>query len=82
MTLNLKYITLAVMGGVAFIIWSVMAFYDASLRSDYLKFIVSVVLGTGGLALRDMPNQPIQPVAQPVVQPKDITNEGNSTISI
>jgi hypothetical protein len=43
------------MGFGAFIIWSGMAYFDPSLRADYTKFIISIVVGVGALALRDMP---------------------------
>lgn len=50
------------MGVTAFCIWSAMAYFDASLRADYVKFVVSVVVGIAALALRDMPtNQPAPP---------------------
>jgi hypothetical protein len=42
------------MGIIAFCIWSVMVYFDPSLRSDYVKFIVSLVIGISALALRDM----------------------------
>jgi hypothetical protein len=31
-----------------------MVYFDPSLRSDYVKFIVSLVIGISALALRDM----------------------------
>lgn len=43
------------MGVTGFLIWSGMAYFDPANRADYLKFIVSVVIGIAALALRDMP---------------------------
>lgn len=43
------------MGVTGFCIWSFMVYMDQSLQSDYLKFVISVVLGLSALALRDMP---------------------------
>jgi hypothetical protein len=57
------------MGSLAFVIWSSMAYFDPSLRGDYVKFIVSVVIGISALALRDMPTnsdkpaEPKEPIA-------------------
>ena len=44
------------MGFTAFGIWSTMVYFDPALRADYLKFIISIVVGLGALALRDMPS--------------------------
>lgn len=38
-----------------------MAYFDPSLRPDYLKFIVGIVVGIAGLVLREMPTQPLPP---------------------
>lgn len=56
--MNPKIIIQLVIGVVFFCIWSAMAYYDASLRGDYSKFIISVVVGLVALILRDMPNNP------------------------
>lgn len=55
MTFKLK-IQIA-MGSLAFAIWSFMAWYDPSLRSAYVTFIISVVTGIAALALRDIPTE-------------------------
>lgn len=47
-----------VIGVVAFCIWSAIAYFDPSARADYLKFIISVVVGLVALILRDMPVPP------------------------
>ena len=52
------------MGFTAFSIWSGMVYFDASLRADYLKFIVSIVVGLGALALRDMPPAATKPIEE------------------
>jgi hypothetical protein len=59
--MNFKTIALIGMGTTAFLIWSGMAYFDPALRSDYLKFVISVVVGVAGLALRDMPSPPPKP---------------------
>ncbi len=55
MKLDLKTIVLILMGVTGFCIWSAMAYYDPTLRSDYLKFIILIVGGVTGLVLRDLP---------------------------
>lgn len=57
MKLDLKTIVLILMGVTGFGIWSAMAYFDASLRADYLKFIILIVGGVTGLILRDLPPQ-------------------------
>ena len=64
--MNAKTIIQISMGVVAFCIWSGMAYCDPSLRGDYVKFVVSVVIGISALALRDMPansDKPKEPTA-------------------
>lgn len=48
-------------GFVAFAIWSAMSYYDPSMRPDYAKFIISVVVGLVALVLRDMNGSPQPP---------------------
>ena len=52
------------MGFTAFTIWSGMVYFDPSLKSDYLKFIISIVVGLGALALRDMPPAATKPIEE------------------
>lgn len=47
--------TQAAIGIVAYLVWSVFAFVDPTVRPDYLKFHIGTVLGVVGLILRDMP---------------------------
>ncbi|MDP2026465.1 hypothetical protein [Sulfuriferula sp.] len=57
--MTFKTKTLIAMGVTAFLIWSGMAYFDPTLRPDYLKFIIGIVVGIAGLVLREMPTQPL-----------------------
>lgn len=56
-----RTIILILMGITGFAIWTFMAWQDSSLRADYLKFIIGIVVGVVGLVLRDLPTQPPPP---------------------
>lgn len=43
-----------VIGVVGYCMWAIFAYYDPALRPDFLKFNIAMVMGTIGLALRDM----------------------------
>lgn len=62
--MTFKTKTLIAMGVTAFSIWSGMVYFDPSLRADYLKFIIGIVVGIAGLVLREMPTQPSTPPAE------------------
>ena len=55
--MNQKMIIQLSMGITAFIVWSVFAYFDPSVRGAYLTFAVSVVTTLSALVLRDMPTQ-------------------------
>jgi len=54
MNIKLKIVVMSLLGGLGFAIWSAMAFFDSSMRADYAKFVISIVVGVVSLALRDM----------------------------
>lgn len=41
-------------GLVGYLVWAAMAYYDPTLRPDFLKLNIAMVTGTIGLLLRDM----------------------------
>lgn len=45
-------ISIAIVG---YSVWGAMAYFDASQRAEFLHFTMGAVVGTVGLALRDMP---------------------------
>lgn len=59
-----------VMGFLGFGIWTFAAYYDETLRSDYMHFVTGVVIGMAALALRDMP-----PPAQKEVEAPKVDQE-------
>ena len=66
-----KAITLTIIGSIAFLIWSVMVYYDPSLRPDYLKLIVLTVTTIVTIVLRDLPQPPPPPPSTPELPSKD-----------
>lgn len=53
-------------GSLAFIVWTIAEYFDASLRSAYIAFVISVVTGISTIILRDMPSeQPPQTPSKP-----------------
>jgi hypothetical protein len=59
-----------IMGFSCFGIWSFMAYMNPELQGDYLKFVISVVLGLSALALRDMPPPAKKEPDAPVIETK------------
>lgn len=62
----------------SFLIWSGMAYFDNSLRGDYVKYIISVVVGVTGLVLRDMPsssNSSPPPPSTAIIKENENENE-------
>lgn len=53
--------TKAVVGTIAYLVWSLFAYIDPEVRADYLKFHIGIVIGVVGLILRDMPQTPTPP---------------------
>nr|WP_315400074.1 hypothetical protein [uncultured Duganella sp.] len=49
-----KLILHVLIGFVGYMVWALMAFFDATLRHDFLVFNIGMATGTIGLALRDM----------------------------
>ncbi|QJD91820.1 hypothetical protein HH213_18020 [Duganella dendranthematis] len=49
-----KVILHVLLGFVGYAVWAMMAFFDPSLRHDFLVFNIGMATGTIGLALRDM----------------------------
>lgn len=52
--MTLKLALQILVGLTGYGVWGVMAYYDPSLRADFLKLNVAMVTGTIGLLLRDM----------------------------
>lgn len=46
---------------VGYIAWATMAYFDATLRTEFAHFNIMVVTGVIGLALRDLPTAPNSP---------------------
>ena len=69
--MTLKLIILTIIGSVGYVAWAVCAWFDPSQRSGFLAMNVSMVTGTIGLALRDLPYvaDPAPPVSPVVPQP-------------
>lgn len=53
---RLRVILLCVIGTVGYIAWGVIAWLDPAQRTGFLSLNISMVTGTIGLALRDLPN--------------------------
>lgn len=53
--ITIRLISLILMGVVGYGVWSFMAYQDPSLRADFLKFNIGIVVGIVGLVLRDLP---------------------------
>lgn len=51
-------------GSLAFVIWTISAYVDSSLRAAYVAFVISVVTGISTIILRDMPTEQ-KPADQP-----------------
>jgi hypothetical protein len=70
---NKKLILQAVMGFIAFGIWTFLVYTDPSLKTAYTAFVVSVVTTLAALVLRDMPTEqkPAEPKPLPDPQPKE-----------
>lgn len=49
-----KLILHVLIGFVGYVVWALMAFFDPTLRHDFLVFNIGMATGTIGLALRDM----------------------------
>ena len=58
--MNKKTVIQLGIGTVAFIVWSLFAYYDPTARGAYLTFVISVVTTLSALVLRDMPTQESQ----------------------
>lgn len=54
MTGKLKIIVLFLLGGMGYLVWAVMAYFDPAQRGAFLTYNISLVTGVIGLALRDM----------------------------
>jgi hypothetical protein len=69
---NLKSLILIVIGIAGYGVWAAMAYFDVTLRPDFLKLNMAMVGGTIGLVLRDMQSPPPPPppavVTTPVTQ--------------
>lgn len=52
---RLRIILLCVIGTVGYVAWGVIAWFDESQRAGFLSLNISMVTGTIGLALRDLP---------------------------
>lgn len=63
MEISFKTVALVVIGAVSYSVWAYMAYYDASLRADFLNANKLMVAGTIGLVLRDL--QPAIPKDKP-----------------
>ena len=59
-----------IMGFLGFGIWTFAAYYDESLRGDYMHFVTGIVVGMAALALRDMPSPAPKQVDALVVETK------------
>ncbi len=59
--INIRLTLQIIIGFMAFAIWTFMVWNDASLRGDYLKFVVLVVTTLAAIVLRDMPANPPPP---------------------
>ena len=44
-------------GILGYCVWALMAYLDPSVRPNFLNFNIGLVVGTFGLALRDMPTR-------------------------
>ena len=53
---RLRIILLCVIGTVGYVAWGLMAWFDESQRTGFLSLNISMVTGTIGLALRDLPS--------------------------
>lgn len=45
-------------GVIGYGVWALMAYYDPTLRQDFLKFNIAMASGAAALALRDMKGPP------------------------
>jgi hypothetical protein len=61
--MNIKLIIQIAIGITGYVMWAVMAYFDPTLRPDFLKINVTMVLGTIGLVLRDMQGASLSPPA-------------------
>jgi hypothetical protein len=52
--MTIKLVLQILIGGVGYCVWAAMAYYDPTLRADFLKFNIARAAGTIGLVLRDM----------------------------
>lgn len=60
-----KLILHVLIGFVGYGVWALMAFFDPSLRHDFLVFNIGMATGTIGLALRNMKDAAETPTAAP-----------------
>lgn len=72
--MQLKTILQIVVGAVSYSAWGVFAFFDPSVRPDFLHFNVGIAMGVIGLVLRDM-----QPAGAAGAPPKDRETGAAST---
>lgn len=71
MNQNTKLAIHILIGVIGYCVWAVMAYFDSTLRHDFLVFNIGMATGTIGLALRDMKvaadAAPVPPAAWPVM---------------
>jgi hypothetical protein len=58
---NTSTLIKAAVGTVGYCVWAFMAYLDPAQRPDFLKFNITMAMGTIGLVLRDMQHPPTQP---------------------
>lgn len=52
--MNIKLALQILIGAAGYVTWAIMAYFDPSIRPNFLAFNISMTVGTIGLALRDM----------------------------
>ena len=71
--MNLKFLSLIIIGVIGYITWAVMAYFDPTQRHDFLSFNIVMATGTIGVVVRDMqsPNSQQPPVVVHTTITKD-----------
>lgn len=67
--MNLKFAMLIIIGLVGYLVWGFMAYFDETLRHDFLAFNIAMASGTIGIVVRDMKSSSDTPPISPPVTP-------------